>query len=151
MWHDGQPVTAADCIASIERWGAGTSMGQQMMSSVAGMKALDARTFRMKLKEPYGLVLEIARQADLERAVHHAREDRRHRPRHADQVEDVIGSGPFMFKREQWKPGVKAVFIKNQGYRPRSEPPSGPPAARSPRSTGSNGSGSRTPRPRSTR
>ena len=39
MWHDGQPVTAEDAIASIERWGEKDSMGQLMMSYVEGMKA----------------------------------------------------------------------------------------------------------------
>ena len=29
-WHDGSPVTAADCIASIERWGKRDGMGQKL-------------------------------------------------------------------------------------------------------------------------
>ncbi|WP_252720417.1 ABC transporter substrate-binding protein, partial [Acinetobacter baumannii] len=28
LWHDGQPVTAEDCIASIRRWGARDTLGQ---------------------------------------------------------------------------------------------------------------------------
>src|SRR5215813_2001887 len=28
-WHDGQPVTAEDCIASIKRWAAKDSLGQK--------------------------------------------------------------------------------------------------------------------------
>ena len=58
LWHDGAPVTSEDAIASIERWGAKDSMGQLMMSFVDSMKAVDAKTFQMTLKEPYGLVLE---------------------------------------------------------------------------------------------
>src|SRR5262245_18926427 len=34
LWHDGQPVTAEDCVASIKRWSAKDSMGQKMMSFV---------------------------------------------------------------------------------------------------------------------
>ena len=30
-WHDGTPVTGADCVASIRRWGARDSMGQMLM------------------------------------------------------------------------------------------------------------------------
>ena len=30
-WHDGPPVTAADCVASIQRWGAKDGMGQALM------------------------------------------------------------------------------------------------------------------------
>src|SRR6478609_11749158 len=33
-WTNGTPVTAEDCIASIKRWGARDSMGQQMLASV---------------------------------------------------------------------------------------------------------------------
>ena len=57
-WHDGAPVTAEDCVASLKRWGARDSMGQKLMSYVADLAAPDARTIRMTLKAPYGLVLQ---------------------------------------------------------------------------------------------
>ena len=65
-------------------------------------------------------------------------------------VEDVIGSGPFVFDADEWKPGEKVVFTKNTDLASRapSRPPAWP-APSSPRSTASNGSGSPTPRPRS--
>ena len=37
-WHDGQPVTAEDCIASIKRWGARDAMGQKLMAFVDGLR-----------------------------------------------------------------------------------------------------------------
>ena len=40
-------------------------------------------------------------------------------------LEDVIGSGPFVLKRDEWKPGDKIVFTKFDKYKPRSEPASG--------------------------
>ena len=43
LWHDGQPVTSEDCIASIKRWGAKDSAGQKLMSFVAGLEAKDAK------------------------------------------------------------------------------------------------------------
>src|SRR4030095_1407913 len=33
-WHDGKPVTAEDCVASIKRWGAKDSMGQKLLGVV---------------------------------------------------------------------------------------------------------------------
>src|SRR5881396_1519723 len=30
LWRDGKPVTAEDCVASIQRWAAKDSMGQKM-------------------------------------------------------------------------------------------------------------------------
>src|SRR5215210_882360 len=34
LWHDGAPVTAEDCIASIKRWSAKDTLGQKVMSFV---------------------------------------------------------------------------------------------------------------------
>jgi peptide/nickel transport system substrate-binding protein len=41
------------------------------------------------------------------------------------QISDFTGSGPFVFKRDEWKPGDKVVYLKFDKYRPRSEPASG--------------------------
>ena len=41
------------------------------------------------------------------------------------QINDATGSGPFIFKRDEWKAGEKAVYIRNPKYKPRAEPPSG--------------------------
>ena len=56
-WHDGLPVTAEDCVASIRRWSARDGMGQKLMSHVSELAAIDAKTFTMKMREPYGLVI----------------------------------------------------------------------------------------------
>ena len=43
---------------------------------------------------------------------------------------EVLGSGPFIFKRDEWVPGNKAVFVRNPNYVPRTEPPAACPATR---------------------
>src|SRR5260221_584723 len=40
------------------------------------------------------------------------------------QIADPTGSGPFIFRKEEWRPGAKVVYVKNPRYRPRPEPPS---------------------------
>ena len=57
-WHDGAPVTAEDCVASLKRWGKADGMGQKLMDFTASLEAADAKTIVLKLKEPYSLVLE---------------------------------------------------------------------------------------------
>ena len=57
-WHDGAPVTAEDCVASLQRWGKRDGMGQKLMAFTASIEATDPKTITLKLKEPYGLVLE---------------------------------------------------------------------------------------------
>jgi len=122
-WHDGQPVTAEDCVASIKRWSARDGMGQKLMSFVADIKPTDARTFFMRMKEPYGLVL-----ATLGKSTSNFPFMMPKRVADTDpgtQITDPVGSGPFIFKKEEWKPGEKAVYVKNPKYKPRAEPPSG--------------------------
>ncbi|MBS0517501.1 MAG: ABC transporter substrate-binding protein [Proteobacteria bacterium] len=125
VWSDGKPVTSEDCIASIKRWGAKDSMGQKMMASVAGFEAVDAKTFKMKMKEPYGLVLESLGKPSSNVPFMMPKKTAETPPNQQIKVEDVIGSGPFIFKADEWKPGDKVVFLKNTKYKPRPEPASG--------------------------
>src|ERR687894_163114 len=53
-FHDGSPVATKDVIASLKRWGAKDSAGQRLMSFTDKLEAVDERTFRLMLKEPYG-------------------------------------------------------------------------------------------------
>jgi peptide/nickel transport system substrate-binding protein len=40
------------------------------------------------------------------------------------QISDFTGSGPFVFKKDEWKPGDKTVYVKFDKYKPRPEPAS---------------------------
>ena len=123
LWHDGQPVTADDCIASLRRWAVKDGMAQKLMSFVSELKVVDAKTFAFQLKEPYGLVLDT-----LGKATSNVPFMMPKRVAEGDanvQLSDTTGSGPFIFKRDEWKPGEKAVYVKNPAYKPRAEAPSG--------------------------
>ena len=122
-WHDGTKVTAADCVASIRRWGARNSMGQMLMSFTGDLAAPDDRTIRLVLKEPYGLVLEALGKTGANVPFMMPRRVAETAPN--SQINDATGSGPFIFKRDEWKAGEKAVYIRNPKYKPRAEPPSG--------------------------
>ena len=122
-WHDGTPVTAEDCVASIRRWAAKDGMGQKLMSVVGELSAPDAKTIRMVLKEPYGLVLETLGKSSSNVAFMMPKRIADGDPN--TQITDATGSGPFIFKKDEWKPGEKAVYVKNPKYKPRAEPASG--------------------------
>lgn len=124
-WSNGTPVTSEDCIASIKRWAVRDSMGQKLMASVAGLEAVDAKTFKMKMKEPYGLVLQSLGKPSSNVPFMMPKKTADTDPMQQIKVEDVIGSGPFLFVASEWKPGEKIVFTKNAKYKPRSEPASG--------------------------
>ena len=123
LWHDGKPVTAEDCVASIKRWGAKDSMGQKLMSFVKDFAVVDQKTFRILLKEPTGLVLQALGKPSSNVPFMMPKRVAETSPN--DQISDFTGSGPFVFKRDEWKPGDKAVYVKFAQYKPRSEPPSG--------------------------
>ncbi len=121
-WHDGTPVTAEDCIASIKRWGARDSLGQQLMAAIGTMEQVDAKTFKIVLKEPFGLLLEALGKPSSNVPFMMPKRVAETDP--FKQIGDYTGSGPFVFKKEEWKPGEKVVYAKNTKYKPRAEPPS---------------------------
>jgi peptide/nickel transport system substrate-binding protein len=127
-WHDGAPVTAEDCVASIKRWGKNDGMAQKLMDFTASVEAADAKTILLKLKEPYGLVLEtLAKPSSL---VAFMMPKRLAETPAGQQIPEQIGSGPFKFVKSEFQPGVKSVYEKNTDYVPRKEPPSWTPGGK---------------------
>jgi peptide/nickel transport system substrate-binding protein len=124
-FHDGAPVTSEDVILSLQRWGQRDQMGQTLFSFIApgGLKAVDAKTFQMTLTFPYGLVLESLGKPDSN--VPFIMPARVARTPANQKIDDPTGSGPFIFKKDEWKPGARVVYVKNGNYKPRNEPPSG--------------------------
>jgi peptide/nickel transport system substrate-binding protein len=121
-WHDGTPVAAEDCVASLKRWGKNDGMGQKLMDFTASIEATDAKTITLKLKEPYGLVLEsIGKPSSY---VPFMMPKRLAETSPEQQIKEQIGSGPFKFVQAEFQPGVKAVYEKNKDYVPRKEAPS---------------------------
>src|SRR5882762_8073907 len=121
-WHDGTPVTAEDCVASLKRWGRSDNMGQKLMDFTASIEPIDARSFALKLKEPYGLVLEsIGKPSSYTPFM---MPKRMAETPAGQQMKEQIGSGPFKFVAAEFQPGVKAVYEKNADYVPRKEPAS---------------------------
>src|SRR5947199_4368273 len=121
-WHDGQPVRAADCIASIERWAKRDQFGQKMMEAVGSMTANDDKSFTIALKAPFPLLINAL--GKLSSNVLFMMPERIAKTDAFQQIPEAIGSGPFKFVKEEWVPGSKAVFVKNADYVPRKELPS---------------------------
>lgn len=136
-WHDGKPVTSADCIASIKRWASQDKMGQMMASMMSGMEAVDDRTFVMRFSEATDLAVRALAKPSAIPAFMMPERVANTPPSQA--IKETIGSGPFRFVTEEYKPGVQVVYVKNTDYVPRKEPASGLAGARSSRWTRSNG------------
>ena len=123
LWHDGTPVTADDCIASLERWQVRDSMGQKLAAFLEQYRAVDQRTFQIVLKERFGPLLEAIGKPSVVVPFIMPRRVAETDP--FRQIDDYTGSGPFVLKTDEWKPGEKVVYVRNPRYRPRAEPPSG--------------------------
>ncbi|RKK03512.1 ABC transporter substrate-binding protein [Pseudoroseomonas wenyumeiae] len=123
-FSDGAPVTAEDCVASLRRWGARDSLGRRLMAATKEMRAVDTRTFVLELSRPFGLILEALGKPSVQVPfIMPARLAANTPP--TTPVAEVVGSGPFLFLRDQWIPGERAVFARNPRYRPRDEPADG--------------------------
>jgi peptide/nickel transport system substrate-binding protein len=122
-WQDGTPVTSADVVPSIKRWTDKDALGGLLAKSTQEMKAVDDRTFQIVLKEPFGLMLKaLAKSASVPLFVVPKRVAE---TPVSQQFSDTTGSGPYIFKKDEWKPGEKVVYVRNPDYKPRTEPPSG--------------------------
>ena len=121
-FHDGQPVTTDDVVASLRRWAVRDGLGQILWAKVAEVKAVDPRTFQIVLKAPTGVVLQALAKPSGNPFI---------MPRRiaetpaSEQIKEFVGSGPFIFKADEWKPGDKTVYVKNPKYKPRPEPAGG--------------------------
>ena len=123
LWHDGAPVTAEDCIASIKRWAARDALGQKVMSFVDTIAAQGPKSFTIKLKESTGLLIFALGKPSSNVPFMMPKRVADTDPN--TQISDFTGSGPFVFKRDEWKPGDKAVYARFDKYKPRPEPASG--------------------------
>ncbi|HET6522402.1 MAG TPA: ABC transporter substrate-binding protein, partial [Geminicoccaceae bacterium] len=121
-FHDGSPVEAKDAVASIKRWSAKRADGMAMMDRAESLEAVDEKTFVLKLKEKFGPTLTVLGNPTLPLPV--MREEEAMTDPNT-QVTEMIGSGPFVFAKDEWVPGSKVVYTKFEDYVPRDEPASG--------------------------
>ncbi len=122
-FHDGTSVTAKDVVASMNRWGKRDGAGKQLFEYTESLTAKDDRTFEWKLKEPYGLLIDTLAKTGT--SIPFVMREKEAMVDPFQQIQEVVGSGPFMFKRDEWVPGSKTVYVKFNDYVPRKEPPSG--------------------------
>lgn len=119
-WHDGSPVTADDCVASLLRWGTRDAQGWLLLSNTEAIRATGPDSFTIRLRSPHpGLIADLAKSALNVPFM---------MPRRIAQtspylpITDATGSGPYRFLPELWEPGRLAVYERNPAYQPRPEP-----------------------------
>lgn len=121
-FHDGQPVTTADVIASLRRWMLFDGGGRRLAQDLVAMEPVDALTFRMVLEQPFPAMLSILAASPSRFAAIMRAQDllEPNKP-----VTTAIGSGPFRYLPAERISGAKIVWERNPDYVPRPEPPDG--------------------------
>ena len=115
-FHDGTPVLARDCVATIVRWGKRDPYGTALMARTAEVAAPSDRVIRFRLKQPFASLPEaLAQPACVMMPERVAKTDP------FTQITDPTGSGPFRFVVDERLSGVRAVYTKFEGYVPRPD------------------------------
>lgn len=119
-FHDGERVTAQDCIASLRRWAARDGFGQVLARAVAEWAAPDDATLLIRLHRPFPALLDaLAKPAASPAFIMPARiaGGPADRP-----ITEMIGSGPWRFLADEFNQGARAAYARNAAYVPRDEP-----------------------------
>lgn len=116
-WHDGERVTARDCVASIRRWAKRDALGGALMAATDELSAPDDRTIRFRLKRAFPLLPTALGKAAVPACF--MMPERLANTDPFKQIPEVIGSGPFRFVANERVPGARNVYQRFEGYRPR--------------------------------
>lgn len=98
-FHNGETMTAADVIASINRWGAISGVGQSLLGVTEELREVDDHTIEFHLAEPYGslataLAINYQGCAIYPKSVIDAAGD-------APIATDFIGTGPYQLEERR--------------------------------------------------
>ncbi|MDB5416308.1 MAG: Peptide/nickel transport system substrate-binding protein, partial [Rubritepida sp.] len=123
LWHDGERVTARDCVASIRRWARRDALGSALMAATEELSAPDDRTIRFRLKKPFPLL--PAALGKVTSPMPAMMPERLANTDPFTQITEMVGSGPFRFLAAERVAGSRNVYAKFDGYVPREDGPGG--------------------------
>ncbi len=120
-WHDGEPVLARDCVASIARWGKRDPFGQTLMACTDELSAGDDKTIVFRLSKPFALLPDALGKPGSNFCAMMPERLAKTDPFKA--VTDMVGSGPFKWNAAERVVGALAVYERNAAYQPRDGAP----------------------------
>ena len=118
-FHDGTPVLARDCTASLARWMKRDPAGQTMSDRLDAIEAKDDKTLVFRFKKPFASLPMVLSKTQPTPAI---MPERLAATDAFKQIPEMIGSGPFKYEPKEYVSGSRIVFTRNEKYVPRSEP-----------------------------
>jgi peptide/nickel transport system substrate-binding protein len=117
LWHDGQPVLARDCVASIQRWAKRDAFGGALMAATDELSAPDDKTIQFRLNKPFPLLPNALSKPTTPSPV--MMPERLALTDPFKQITEMVGSGPFRFLADERVPGATNVYSRFDKYKPR--------------------------------
>jgi len=117
-FHDGEPVRARDCVASIRRWASRDAYAASLMAATDELAAPDDRTIAFRLKRPFPLLPDVLGKPGSNICV--IMPERLASRDGLQQITEMVGSGPYRFVANERVPGSRAVYARFDGYVPRA-------------------------------
>lgn len=117
-FHDGTPVLARDCVASIRRWMVRDPLGASIKARLDALEAPDDRTIVWRLNKPFPFLPNALAKTQPTCAI---MPERLASGDPFKQVPEPIGSGPLRWVPDQFVSGSRAMFAKHDRYVPRPE------------------------------
>lgn len=117
-WHDGSPVLARDCVASIRRWARRDGYGTTLIAATDDLSAPDDQTIQFRLSRPFPSLL-----AALSKVPTYGCMMMPERLAVTDPfkpIPEIIGSGPYRFLPDERVPGAHNAYARFEGYLPRA-------------------------------
>ena len=96
------------------------TMGQQIKKRLDALEAVDDRTLRFRLNQPFPKMLFAVGKGNA--PVAEIMPERIAKTDPFKLITEYVGSGPMRFSTKEWVPGARAVFERFDGYQPRAEP-----------------------------
>src|SRR4051812_20957301 len=121
LWHDGTPVLARDCVASLQRWMKRDPAGASIGARLDELSAPNDRTIVWRLNKPFALLPHYLSKVQPQPVM---MPERLAQTDPFKQVTEIVGCGPFRWEPSEYVSGSRAVFSKFNRYTPRQEPPS---------------------------
>ncbi len=113
-FHNGQPLTSSDVVASLKRWGEHGSRGKLLFANISSVEAAGAHSVTITFESAFGPWKNLMAFINGGPAIYPESVAAGAGAEPID-VKDYIGTGPYMFS--EWAPNRHVELVRHDGYK----------------------------------